>query len=338
MVLEFLSWLLVSQSGASVRDQGVQRDPPRCAAMMPVGAVHPTPLGRATHVDPVGSAITGAAIVQLVHQRLQQQRPDVVMLLPIGGELAGTAGQHVTGQMRDVNPGQEQETTLVDEVLEVFPPGVILPADPLVPRRHPPGGGGVLQEAEGFRCRFGGLNQVTTERRRVCDGSGRGTSRGVPWRIGAAAGSRPAPAGAVGGGRVAARSSGTSVSFRRHPQGVALGQARQQIAAFAGLQPVVGAPPVQQFTHRGRPFVTAEVGVVGEVLPASVREDSGSQGLLTLERTAPRLGARLVQQGPRLRSPLDGPWLTAPGAVADLFAGQPCEQRVDHAAGRFALP
>jgi hypothetical protein len=81
--------------------------------------------------------------------------------MPVGLELTGTEGEHVTGQMRDVHPGQEQETTLTDEMLEVSPPGKVIPANPSVPRLHPPGGAGVLEDAEDFGRGSGGLNQVT---------------------------------------------------------------------------------------------------------------------------------------------------------------------------------
>jgi len=54
--------------------------------------------------------------------------------------------------------------------------------------------------------------------------------------------------------------------------------------------------------------------------------------------TTPRLGARLVQQRSRLGSAFDRARLIPPGAVADLFGGQPRQQSVDHAAALFAQP
>ena len=83
------------------------------------------------------------------------------MPIPVGRQLAGAEGEYVTGQVGDVHPGQEQETALADEVLEVSPPGLIIPADPAVARLHAPGGAAVLENTEDFRGGSAGLNQVT---------------------------------------------------------------------------------------------------------------------------------------------------------------------------------
>jgi len=220
--------------------QRVQEDPFRCAAVTLVGVVHSTPPGRLTHVDPVGGTVTSAAVVLFVHQGLQQQRPDVVMSKPVGGQLAGAEGQYVTGQMLDLYPGQEKETTLTDEVLEFFPPGVFIPADPLVPGLHPPGGAGVLQDAQGLGCRFGGLNQVTQMRTEggaiaqvvvllkefggvlaLLRGLGQqqpdrleGTQRESEWGTG----------GWIAAVKTSARSGGASGAFLRQAQRAAFGQ------------------------------------------------------------------------------------------------------------------
>src|SRR5438094_801157 len=70
------------------------------------------------------------------------------MSLPVVDQLAGREGKNVAGQRGDLNPGEDEETALVDNQWDVGAAGLITPADPSIARRHPPSGASEEQAGE----------------------------------------------------------------------------------------------------------------------------------------------------------------------------------------------
>ena len=72
-------------------------------------------------------------VAVFIDQGLDQQRLDGIPCRPVLFQPTQCIGQDQAGQIGDVNPGQDQEPALVDDLLQVLPPGRLVPADPLIP-------------------------------------------------------------------------------------------------------------------------------------------------------------------------------------------------------------
>jgi hypothetical protein len=128
--------------------EGIEEDMFGGTALGLAGAIHAAaPLGEAD-LDPVGGAITGARETGRVHQGFQQQGLNVVEGLPVLGKLMGGACQEMAGQRAEVNPGQNEEATLIDDLGKMGLASSVTPADPSVAGSHFPGGAGEQQAGE----------------------------------------------------------------------------------------------------------------------------------------------------------------------------------------------
>src|SRR5438874_9989167 len=99
--------------------------------MRPRPAVCPT-------MDPVGSPIAGSAKTDRIHQGFQQQGTTPVAGLPVARHLPRTQRQNFAGQSVDSYPGEDQKPAVVDDRLQMTPPLLVAPADPLIPTSHFP--------------------------------------------------------------------------------------------------------------------------------------------------------------------------------------------------------
>ena len=59
--------------------------------------------------DPVGGAVAGGLEAVGLAEGFQQDGADAVALVPVGGQAAGDAGEHVGGEPGDADPGQHDE-------------------------------------------------------------------------------------------------------------------------------------------------------------------------------------------------------------------------------------
>lgn len=68
-----------------------------------------------THINPIGGPITMPCIKSAIHQGFGQPGSNAVQRVPVVGD--GTQGQpqHMTGQILDGYPGQDQETAVIDQ-------------------------------------------------------------------------------------------------------------------------------------------------------------------------------------------------------------------------------
>ena len=88
---------------------------------------------------PIGSPIAGAGKPIPLHKALQQNRRKTVARTPIFFDSSGAQRQYVRGQIGHLNLRQNQKTAVADHLGQMLPAGLIAPADPVVPRRKPPG-------------------------------------------------------------------------------------------------------------------------------------------------------------------------------------------------------
>ncbi len=70
-------------------------------------------------VEPVGGAIAGAAEARGFAEGFQQDGPEVVAAVPVGGQAAFDLGEQVRGKVRDTDLGQDQEAGMVDDPRQV---------------------------------------------------------------------------------------------------------------------------------------------------------------------------------------------------------------------------
>src|SRR6266487_6168687 len=103
-------------------------------------AVHAAASCGLPNMQPVGSTVAGPAKTAAVHQRFQQQRSMTIMAFPIAWHVPSTQGENFAGESLDVDPRQDEKSSVVHDPLQVAAPLLLAPADPFVPRLHLPGG------------------------------------------------------------------------------------------------------------------------------------------------------------------------------------------------------
>ena len=100
----------------------------------------PAPGGLA-QVDPVGRPVACALEALAIHEGLQVMDRVTVELLPVGADPAGDAAQDMAGQMRNLDPGQDEEARVICQEMEMLPAHRRRPADEPVARSHVPRSG-----------------------------------------------------------------------------------------------------------------------------------------------------------------------------------------------------
>ncbi len=130
-----------------VRDQGVDVDVLDRDAQCAVAVLAAPSLGLAD-ADPVGGAVAGALEAGAVDEGLDQMDWMAVLGQPVGREAAGYAREQVRGQMRDANPGEDEEAGVVGSPVQPLGTGSVAPADEAVAAGYFPGGGAEEQTGE----------------------------------------------------------------------------------------------------------------------------------------------------------------------------------------------
>jgi hypothetical protein len=90
---------------------------------------------------PVGRPVAGAAEAGGIHEGLHEPQLGPEPRGPISREAGQRAGQHLGGEIRDLDPRQDEEPAVIDHPVEVGLPLRRGPADPLVAHAQGPGGG-----------------------------------------------------------------------------------------------------------------------------------------------------------------------------------------------------
>jgi hypothetical protein len=92
-----------------------------------------------TRMNPVGRLIAGTLKSTTVHKGLQKDKGMVVHPLPVSWEDSGHSPQEVRGQMGNLNPGKDEEASILGNEVDVSISVNGLPSDELIPRGHLPG-------------------------------------------------------------------------------------------------------------------------------------------------------------------------------------------------------
>ncbi len=100
-------------------------------------------------VEPVGGAIAGAAEARGFAEGFQQDGAEVVAAVPVGGQAAFDLGEQVRGKVRDADPGQDQEASVIDDQRQVALAHGGGPADKAVAGSGFPGGGAEAEQGQG---------------------------------------------------------------------------------------------------------------------------------------------------------------------------------------------
>ena len=90
-------------------------------------------------VSPVGGSIGGSGKTGRVDEGFKEKRPVTVQPFPILRKAVGGKRKGFTGKPLDGDPGQHQESALIDDKLKVGFPLFRIPSDPGIARRHHPG-------------------------------------------------------------------------------------------------------------------------------------------------------------------------------------------------------
>ena len=114
------------------------------ALHIPVAIHAPASLG-GSGMNPVCCAITGAGKELRVDEGFEQQRFDTISIQPVVSKLMSSDRQYFAGKMRNLDPGEDEESTIIDNAGKVALAGGIAPADPVVPGSDFQGGAGKEQ-------------------------------------------------------------------------------------------------------------------------------------------------------------------------------------------------
>ena len=96
-------------------------------------------------MNPVCCAIAGAGKKLRIDKGFQEQRFDTISIQPVVNKLTSSDRQYFAGKMRNLDPGEDEESAIIDNAGKVVLTGGIAPADPIVPRRDFQGGAGKEQ-------------------------------------------------------------------------------------------------------------------------------------------------------------------------------------------------
>ena len=91
------------------------------------------PLGGAD-MNPVCGAITGAGITFRVDKGFEQQRFDAIGVKPIIRKLMGHKREDFTGELWNLDPGEDEKAAVVDNARKVAPANLIAPPYPMIAR------------------------------------------------------------------------------------------------------------------------------------------------------------------------------------------------------------
>lgn len=89
--------------------------------------------------NPIGRLVTDSLEAGEVHESLQEHDGMMVDLLPVLGEDFDHSPQDVGGQMEHSHPGQDKETSILNNEMDVSIPVKRFPSDEMIPADHLPG-------------------------------------------------------------------------------------------------------------------------------------------------------------------------------------------------------
>lgn len=87
---------------------------------------------RSADMNPVRSAITGAGEAFRIDKGFEQQRFDTISIQPVIDKLTSSDRQYFAGKMRNLDPGEDEESAVIDNAGKVALTDGIAPADPVV--------------------------------------------------------------------------------------------------------------------------------------------------------------------------------------------------------------
>jgi hypothetical protein len=92
-----------------------------------------------THMNPVGRLIAGPLESFAIHKSLQKDDRMVVNFVPVPWEDSGHSPQEVRGQMGNLDPGKNEEASILGNKMDASISVIGLPSDEMIPRGHLPG-------------------------------------------------------------------------------------------------------------------------------------------------------------------------------------------------------
>ena len=114
---------------------------------LPVAVVAPAPLG-GPDAGPAGCPVDRAGVARGLDEGLDEHGRGVVALGPVLGQAPADEGQDVRTQVGDFDPGQDQESRVVDHEGKVLLAQLPCPSDEVVARGELPRGGGEAEHGE----------------------------------------------------------------------------------------------------------------------------------------------------------------------------------------------
>ena len=139
--------ILTIEGAFPVPSQGPEPDILFRLVLLPVPVVVPAPLGGAD-MDPAGGPVDRAGVARGLYESLDEHGRGVVVLGPVLGQAPADEGQDVRAEIGDFDPGQDQESRVVDHEGKVLLAQLPCPSDEVVARGELPRGGGEAEHGE----------------------------------------------------------------------------------------------------------------------------------------------------------------------------------------------
>src|SRR6185503_8106475 len=96
---------------------------------------------RLAHLDPMGRPIADAGETLRFHEGFHQPQRQALTCWPIAAQTPCRLSQQTTGQVRRLNPGQNQKPAVMGQMRQTALPLATRPGDKLIACGHFPGGG-----------------------------------------------------------------------------------------------------------------------------------------------------------------------------------------------------
>ncbi len=130
----------------SIFYQWVNQDGFHICSVPFTGSVHSSATAGSSQFNPVGCPVTPTIITLPVHQRFHQQGIQPMMASPVLSKPTQDTRKQQTGKI--TYPGQDQQSTVIYDLLKTSPACRVIPANPLIPGLHPPSWTGELNTAD----------------------------------------------------------------------------------------------------------------------------------------------------------------------------------------------
>lgn len=130
-----------------------------------VSPILPAAPGADAEAKPVAGPQAHTLMAERIDKGLQQPRAMTITGLEVPRQAAQCPAEDMTGQVEAVNPGSDQESRQVNDIVQMLATRLVVPADSLIPGLQPPGRRSKTHRREPARFSTDQILQLRSEER-----------------------------------------------------------------------------------------------------------------------------------------------------------------------------